>query len=70
MIVNISCISEPVKTVWNTSVVLCAMFVDRHALPPNDPEELCGRICYPFVIAPGKILLASSQSGEQNYFIY
>ena len=68
--VNISCISEPVKTVWNTSVVLCAMFADLHALPPNDPEELCGRICYLFVITPGKILLAPSQSGEQNYFIY
>ena len=42
---NISCISEPVKTVWNTLVVLCAMFVDLYALPPNVPEELCGRIC-------------------------
>ena len=23
------------------------MFVDFHAVPPNDPKKLCGRISYP-----------------------
>ena len=55
--VKSSCISEIVIGVWSLEHLKCTMFVDLHAVLPNDPKILCGRILYPVFHSFSKLSL-------------